>query len=325
MSISTIQGSQIHVQDILGCFLKNNKIPHSLLFMGPSGSGKTFFAKHLTQDLLCTQTENGMACGMCKSCRLLLSGAHPDSYCFSSQEGASIGIDTARKIQELAMWKPVYSSRKVIHIDDIHFLTIDAFNSMLKSLEEPNSSTVYLMTTSQVDAIPSTILSRTVRIPFYRLSLVQVKSILTQQTDKLSHIDFAVFLSRGNMKKAIGLMNDDKYNEIMQWIQKLVEFVTKPLASFPVIPKNDIQDYLDIWKILLKEWYQMKLSGHKSSIIDIEGEFLKLIHSKCAVERLLLVQERLIQLEIDMRLTRINQKSNIDAWMIQAKQLLFCH
>lgn len=325
MSISTIQGSQVHVQDILRCFLKNNKIPHSLLFIGPSGSGKTHFAKHLTQDLLCTQTDHGIACGSCKSCRMFLSGAHPDFYYFSSQEGASIGIDTARKIQGLSMWKPVYSSRKVIHIDDIHFLTIDAFNSMLKSLEEPNSSTIYLMTTSQVDAIPSTILSRTVRIPFYRLSTEQVKSMLSQHTDKLTHIDFAVFLSRGNMKKAIELMNDEKYNEIMQWIQKIIEFLTIPFASFPVTPKNDIQTYLDLWKTFLKEWYQMKLSGDKSSMIDIDSEVSKLIDSNCAVERLLLVQEKLIELEIGMRITRINQKSNIDAWMIQAKQLLFCH
>jgi DNA polymerase III subunit delta' len=316
--------SQKHVQEVLHCFLINNKIPHSLLFMGPSGSGKTFFAKHLAQDLLCTQTDHGFACGVCKSCRMYLSGAHPDYYYFSSQDGASIGIDTARKVQELSTWKPAYSPRKIIHIDDIHYLTVDAFNSMLKSLEEPNASTIYLLTTSQVDSIPATILSRTVRVPFHRLSLEQTKTILTQHYQKSTHIDFAVLLSQGNMKKATELMNEEKYNEHMQWIQHLIDFLINPINAFPSIPKNDTQNCLDICKILIKECYRMKLSGQKSSIIDMNNKLLSLVDSSIALERLLLAQEKLIQLEIDLRLTRINQKSNIDAWMIQVKQLLFC-
>lgn len=325
MSISTILDSQKHVQEVLHCFLLNNKIPHSLLFMGPSGSGKTFFAKHLAQDLLCTQTDHSFACGVCKSCRMYLSGTHPDYYYFSSQDGASIGIDTARKIQELSTWKPAYSTRKIIHIDDIHYLTIDAFNSMLKSLEEPNASTIYLLTTSQVDSIPTTILSRTVRIPFHRLSLEQTKTMLTQYSNNSAHIDFAVLLAQGNMKKATELMNEEKYSEYLQWTQKLIDFIVKPLTAFPFIPKNDTQNCLDICKILIKECYRMKLSGHPSGIIDMNNELLKLVGSPTALERLLLAQEKLIQLEIDLRLTRISQKSNVDAWMIQVKQLLFCH
>jgi uncharacterized protein YbaR (Trm112 family) len=69
----------------------------------------------------------------------------------------------------------------------------------------------------------------------------------------------------------------------------------------------------------------MKLSSYKSSIIDMDQQLLNLISSPTAMERLLLAQEKLIQLEIDLRLTRINQKSNVDTWMIQAKQLLYCH
>jgi DNA polymerase III delta' subunit len=325
MSISALLDTQRQVQEILSCFLSRNKIPHSLLFMGPSGSGKTFFAQHLAQDLLCTESKQGFACGVCKSCRMHLSGTHPDYYYFSSQDGSSIGIDTARKIQEFSTWKPAYGPRKIIHIDDIHYLTMDAFNSMLKSLEEPNASTTYLMTTSQVDSIPATILSRTVSLPFHRLSLEQVKTLLCKNTCNPAHIDLAVLLSQGNMKKATELINEEKYSEYMQWIQKIIDFMVNPLSPFPSISKNDVQNCLDIFKILIKEGYHMKLSSYKSSIIDMNQELLKLISSPIAIERLLLVQEKLIQLEIDLRLTRINQKSNVDTWMIQTKQLLFCH
>ncbi|HOI24545.1 MAG TPA: AAA family ATPase [Caldisericia bacterium] len=325
MSISALFDTQKQVHEILSCFLSRNKIPHSLLFAGPSGSGKTFFAQHLAQDLLCIQSKHGFACGECKSCRMHLSGAHPDYYYFSSQDGASIGIDTARKIQEFSSWKPAYAPRKVIHIDDIHFLTMDAFNSMLKSLEEPNASTIYLMTTSQLDSIPATILSRTVSLPFHRLSLDQIKILLNKNACNPAHIDLIVLLSQGNMKKAHELMNEEKYNEHMQWIQKLIDFIINPRSVFPSISKNDTQNCLDIFKILIKECYYMKLSSYKSSIIDMDQQLLNLISSPTAMERLLLAQEKLIQLEIDLRLTRINQKSNVDTWMIQAKQLLYCH
>ncbi len=242
---------------------------------------------------------------------------------FYHTAGSPMGIDLARKIQALASWKPVYGDKKVIHIDDFHMMTVDALNSMLKSLEEPSGSTWFIMTTSQIDALLPTILSRTVRIPFYRLSDAKVKELIDAYDIDSDWKEKVIAWSRGNLKRAIELIREEDRTEITSWAKLLSELLENPLAPFPVLPKSKLEKCLELWKILIRAKYCMKLSRPKSGILYGEGE-LKEKSERVGVglEQLLNIQDRLVQLEVDLRRTRIHPKSNLDAWMIKSKQLM---
>jgi DNA polymerase III subunit delta' len=323
MSISLLSNTQNHVVSILERFLRSGKIPHSILFFGPSGSGKTHYAHSFSKDLLCLDPCEGFACHQCISCKAWDNRAHPDMHHFYHTAGSPMGIDLARKIQSLASWKPVYGDKKVIHIDDFHMMTVDALNSMLKSLEEPSGSTWFIMTTSQIDALLPTILSRTVRIPFYRLSDAKVKELIDAYDIDSDWKEKVIAWSRGNLKRAIELIREEDRTEITSWAKALSELLENPLAPFPVLPKTKLEKCLELWKILIRAKYCMKLSRPKSDILYGEGE-LKEKSERVGVdlEQLLNIQDRLVQLEVDLRRTRIHPKSNIDAWMIKSKQLM---
>ncbi len=322
MSLADIQVTQKKVMQILHYWLKYQKVPHTLLFYGAAGSGKSFFSHHFAQDFLCQSPQEGFACQSCLSCKTWKAGTHPDYHCFSVDPGQTLGIDIARKIQEIACWKPVYSNKNCIVIDDIDQMTSEAFNSMLKTLEEPNPSSQFVMTSSKIDHLPSTILSRAIRIPFHRLNSDQLIPVLDLTTHDPDWKDIVLLLSHGNLNKAIFMLADEQKTIITQWIEQLLLLFSESVSSFPVFPKNQPELYLDIWKTILREWYKMKLTSSQNSILWREEMMAKFLKIKCSARQLLNIQEKLIMLEADLNKTRINAKSNADFWMISSRQCL---
>jgi len=159
---------QSHVSRILSNALLSNRAAHAYLFTGPRGIGKTSMARILAKALNCeTETADGEPCCECAACVEIAAGSALDVI---EIDGASNrGIDDIRDLREGVRYTPARMQKKVYIIDEVHMLTQDAFNALLKTLEEPPDHVVFILATTEVLKIPQTILSRCQRFDFARL------------------------------------------------------------------------------------------------------------------------------------------------------------
>jgi len=144
--------------------LESKDRPQSFLFAGPKGSGKTSAARILARALNCEKKEGVEPCGKCDNCRELLRGASVDVV--EMDAASNRGIDDVRVIKERAFLSPSKLKFKVFVIDEAHMLTKEAFNALLKLIEEPPAHTVFIMCTTDPEKIPETIISRLLRVDF---------------------------------------------------------------------------------------------------------------------------------------------------------------
>ena len=158
-------------QQVITKTLKNaieqNRVAHALLFCGPRGVGKTSVARILAKAMNCEKGPTPNPCGECPACREIAQGTSLDIH---EIDGASNrGIDEIRKLKETVMYLPASLTTKVIIIDEVHMLTKEAFNALLKTLEEPPEHVIFIMATTEPHKIPPTILSRCQRYDFRRV------------------------------------------------------------------------------------------------------------------------------------------------------------
>ncbi|PIT99592.1 MAG: DNA polymerase III subunit gamma/tau [Bdellovibrionales bacterium CG10_big_fil_rev_8_21_14_0_10_45_34] len=147
--------------------LKNDRLPHALLFSGSRGVGKTSTARILAKILRCTDLHDYTPCENCQNCKEITSGSSLDVV---ELDGASNnGVDAIRELIETSRFMPSSGSRKVYIIDEVHMLSTSAFNALLKTLEEPPAHVVFIFATTEPHKIPLTILSRCQRFEFGRI------------------------------------------------------------------------------------------------------------------------------------------------------------
>lgn len=167
---------QNHITQTLNNALKNNRIPHALLFTGPRGTGKTSSARILAKALRCPNAVNFVPCDHCESCLEISQGRSVDVI---EIDGASNnGVDAIRDLRENVMFMPSTGKYKIIIIDEVHMLSTSAFNALLKTLEEPPSHVIFILATTEVHKIPQTILSRCQRFDFRRIQLKEIAAHL---------------------------------------------------------------------------------------------------------------------------------------------------
>ena len=153
--------------DLLCSYVKQNRIPHTLLISGNKGLGKHSLATQFAKSLLCSDRQaNGLSCGHCHSCQLMATATHPDFINLTPDEDkTSIAISQIRRVITDTYLKPQYESYRVLVINPADAMTISSANAFLKCLEEPTERTVFILITDKPNKLPATIISRCQKLP----------------------------------------------------------------------------------------------------------------------------------------------------------------
>jgi DNA polymerase III subunit gamma/tau len=166
-----------------------DKIHHAYLFCGPRGTGKTSCARILARSLNCQEGPAVQPCGKCHSCASIESGVNLDVI--EIDAASNRGVDNIRELREKVHLTPVECRYKVYIIDEVHMLTGEAFNALLKTLEEPPSHTIFIMATTEAHKLPKTIVSRCQKFDFHRISSHDIAEKLQMEAKAEGiHIDF---------------------------------------------------------------------------------------------------------------------------------------
>ncbi len=156
------------ITDTLKNSLIRGKVSHAFLFAGPRGTGKTSCAKIFAKALNCLNLQEGEPCNECSNCLDADQGAMPDIVEMDAASNNS--VDEIRDLLDKVHYAPTEGKYKVYIIDEVHMLSISAFNALLKTLEEPPASVVFILATTELQKVPATIISRTQRYNFKRFS-----------------------------------------------------------------------------------------------------------------------------------------------------------
>ncbi|MEN8209541.1 MAG: DNA polymerase III subunit gamma/tau [Candidatus Fermentibacteria bacterium] len=203
--------SQDHVTITLKNAIDTDRIGHAYLLTGPRGVGKTTTARIFAKSLNCENGPTSNPCQQCDSCRSITAGNHLD---VREIDGASNrGIDQIRDLREKARYATASGKYKIYIIDEVHMLTKEAFNALLKILEEPPESVVFVFATTQPRKVPDTILSRCQRFDFRRIPVSDMSEYLQSEaaTEGITLDNSALGLicraSGGSMRDALSLMD----------------------------------------------------------------------------------------------------------------------
>lgn len=179
---------QEHVKDALLKAHKADKLSHAYLFCGPKGTGKTSTARILAKIVNCGQAKgDDIPCNECDSCKSITDGSNLDLM--EIDAASNRGIDDIRSIRENIKLAPTYSKKKVYIIDEVHMLSTEAFNALLKTLEEPPEHVLFILATTDAHKIPATILSRVQRQEFKEATeadlVTAIKNVATKEEIKI--------------------------------------------------------------------------------------------------------------------------------------------
>ncbi len=202
---------QQHIRRTLENAITQGRISHAYLFTGPRGTGKTSTARILAKALNCAHPNGAQPCGECESCRAITQGNSMDVL---EIDGASNrGIEEIRELKEKISFLPALGKYRVYIVDEVHMLTTEAFNALLKTLEEPPEHVIFVLATTDPQKLPATVLSRCQRFDFRKLTPEDIREYLEKilaslkveaDADALSLI---IRQSDGGMRDAISLLD----------------------------------------------------------------------------------------------------------------------
>ena len=209
-SFSDVYG-QPHVTKTLQSQLESGRISHAYLFTGSRGTGKTTCAKILSKAVNCLNPIEGNPCNECEICRGIENGSILDVI--EIDAASNNGVDNIRDLREEANFTPVNAKYRVYIIDEVHMLSIGAFNALLKTLEEPPSHVIFILATTEIHKLPATILSRCQRFDFKRISPedITARLVYVAENENVTLTENAAALiariADGGMRDALSLLD----------------------------------------------------------------------------------------------------------------------
>ena len=259
------------VRTRLSFLFSKKEIPDAFLFTGPKGIGKTSTARIVAKIVNCTKRKSAEPCNACESCISITRGSNVDVI--EIDAASNRGIDEIRELRDKIAFAPAMSQKKVFIIDEVHMLTKEAFNALLKTLEEPPAHAVFILATTEVHKLPDTIISRCTEIRFTKATTDEIARSLKRivKGEGLDKITDAQLLSiakaaDGSFRDAAKLLEQADYNDEQQ-----IVFPEKFLAL--VVGKNS-RDAIS---------FVESLDSHGIDFLDFTKRILDLLHNALLV------------------------------------------
>jgi len=340
---------QEHVTQTLTNAIKTDRLAHAYLFSGARGVGKTSVARILAKAINCEQGEPGIPCNQCQSCLEIIDGSSVD---VQEIDGASNrGIDEIRDLRENTRYMPSSSKYRIYIIDEVHMLTLPAFNALLKTLEEPPAHVKFIFATTEYHKVPMTILSRCQRFDFKRIPVAQLISQLEKigaaEGIEISQSGLALIATEaeGSMRDAESLLDqvvsftgqkveDRHVIEILGIIDRdTMMGATRAIIEGSPKACLEIVDQIYNYGYDIKEFYKALMGQFRNLLISLivpQNSMLDLSESdqtevsrlaeKAGLEKLQVLVNFLISREEDLRFTS-HPRLILEATMIKLCRL----
>ena len=327
---------QDHIITTLQNQIKANRIGHAYLFCGTRGTGKTTVAKIFAKAVNCEHPVNGSPCGECAMCRSIAAGTSMNVI--EIDAASNNGVDNIREIREEVTYRPTEGRYKVYIIDEVHMLSMGAFNALLKTLEEPPEYVIFILATTEVHKIPITILSRCQHYDFKRISIETITDRMRElmDTEKVEVEDKALrYIAKaadGSMRDALSLLDQCiafylgqklTYDDVLEVLGAVDTDVFSKLLRKTI--SRDVAGVLDIVEELVMQgreltqlaadftWYLrnlllVKTSDNIEDVLDV------------STENMMQLKEEAEMIETDMLLRYIRIFSELSGQLRYASQ-----
>ena len=327
---------QDHIITTLQNQIKANRIGHAYLFCGTRGTGKTTVAKIFAKAVNCEHPVNGSPCGECAMCRSIAAGTSMNVI--EIDAASNNGVDNIREIREEVTYRPTEGRYKVYIIDEVHMLSMGAFNALLKTLEEPPEYVIFILATTEVHKIPITILSRCQHYDFKRISIETITDRMRElmDTEKVEVEDKALrYIAKaadGSMRDALSLLDQCiafylgqklTYDDVLEVLGAVDTDVFSKLLRKTI--SRDVAGVLDIVEELVMQgreltqlaadftWYLrnlllVKTSDNIEDVLDV------------STENMMQLKEEADMIETDMLLRYIRIFSELSGQLRYASQ-----
>ncbi len=327
---------QEHIITTLKNQIQANRIGHAYLFCGTRGTGKTTVAKIFAKAVNCENPVYGSPCGECAMCRSIAAGTSMNVI--EIDAASNNGVDNIREIREEVAYRPTEGKYKVYIIDEVHMLSIGAFNALLKTLEEPPEYVIFILATTEVHKIPITILSRCQHYDFKRISIETItdrmKELMQEEKVEVEEkaLRYIAKAADGSMRDALSLLDQCiafylgqtlTYDHVLEVLGAVdTDVFSKLLRN---IISRDVPKVLDTVEDLVMQgreltqlsadftWYLrnlllVKTSDHIEDVLDV------------STENMIQLQEEAQMLETDMLLRYIRIFSELSGQLKYAVQ-----